>query len=74
MGVTRRRCRDHPESVQYIYGKFCMECGRPLEALEVKACAQCGNIRLGKCCPWCGHQHDNFEAKLEQTTRTEQQK
>jgi len=66
VGIIRKGCRNHTATIDLIGTRFCMDCGRPLEELEVEACAQCGKRRFGAFCPWCGYEHERLEAKLEQ--------
>jgi len=69
MGIFRKWCPDHPETIDLPGTRFCMKCGRPLEDVELESCAQCGKRRLGAFCPWCGHEHVQDVAKLEQAVR-----
>ena len=73
MGIIRKGCKEHPDAIDPGGAQFCMKCGRPLEDVELEACAQCGKRKLGEFCPWCGHEHERLEAKLEQAARLKSQ-
>jgi len=69
MGILRMGCRNHPRATLNITANFCTDCGSPLEELTVEACAQCGERRFGRFCPFCGHEHEGHEATVEEAAR-----
>jgi len=69
MGITRKGCPEHPETIHHSSANFCYRCGRPFEDMRLPSCAWCGRLKVGEFCPWCGHEHVQDVAKLEQAVR-----
>ena len=59
MKLVCRQCGTH-----YEKGKFCLECGSPLEEVQVQKVLYCANCQMvvesGKFCPECGARYTSY--------------
>lgn len=62
MKLVCRQCGTH-----YEKGKFCLECGSPLEEVQVQKVLYCANCQMvvesGKFCPECGNKLEEREVE-----------
>lgn len=69
MKLVCRQCGIH-----YEKGKFCLECGSPLEEVQVQKVLYCANCQMvvesGKFCPECGTKLEEREVEVSTSTNS----
>ena len=69
MKLVCRQCGTH-----YEKGKFCLECGSPLEEIQVQKVLYCANCQMvvesGKFCPECGTKLEEREVEVPTSTNS----
>ena len=69
MKLVCRQCGTH-----YEKGKFCLECGSPLEEIQVQKVLYCANCQMvvesGKFCPECGTKLEEHEVEVSTSTNS----
>ena len=69
MKLICRQCGIH-----YEKGKFCLECGSPLEEVQVQKVLYCANCQMvvesGKFCPECGTKLEEREVEVSTSTNS----
>ena len=69
MKLVCRQCGIH-----YEKGKFCLECGSPLEEVQVQKVLYCANCQMvvesGKFCPECGTMLEEREVEVSTSTNS----
>lgn len=69
MKLVCRQCGTH-----YEKGKFCLECGSPLEEIQVQKVLYCANCQMvvesGKFCPECGTKLEEHEVEVPTSTNS----